>query len=587
MPVQVSSSAKVPLDMPAESGVESDVRNVLAKMDQLKQKKTPWLDQYQLLGEFIHMRKQEFQSQHTVGEFLTRDIFDATGPKAAKTAASMLVAMLWPNTRNRINFEPPTSLEGTAEEKEYYERATNILLDVMDDPKAGFALATDEYMLDEVVFGTAGVEIVKDKKTKVRYTPWGVTNMYIDEGVHHEIDTIYIEMETNNQFLVKTYGIDAVSTKVREAFERGEYDGKQMLIMAIEPRISRVLGKAGNKNLPFQSIHIEKEAKHKLKESGFSEMPIIVGRLIKLLGEVYARSLAMDAVPDILELNTLWESTTIAIEKSMDPALGVYSDGVLGGGEIDTSAGAISVFNPSDQAKDRSPIFELHQIGEFRQIIGLLEHLKESISDHFLIDRLLDFNNETRMTATETNIRDRDRNATLHMVLNGQIARYFTPCIERTFNLLLEDGHMGVMPNSEAAQEPGAFVIPETIAKLITSGQDVYKIKYTTPATRIMQAEEVGGILETLDVVERLVNIGMEDTVDNLDGDEIVNIISRITGSPPKILRALGKVKKMRDERDAAAAEQAEMEQAQAVTEGMRNVGQSGLVPLDQQGPPQ
>jgi len=582
MPVQVSSTSQVPINDHPQTGPEAIVRNTLAKMDQLKQKKTPWDDQYQLLGEFIHMRKQEFQSQHTVGEFLTRDIFDSSGPKAAKTSASMLVAQLWPQTKNRISLNPPRTLEGTQEEKEFYERVTEILLEVMDDPKAGFGLATDEYMLDQVVFGTSGVEIVPDKDTKVRYTPWGVTHMYIDEGRNGEVDTIYIEVETNTQKLVKDYGIDAVSEKVRKEFNEGKYDTKHTLVMAIEPRITKVQpGKKGNKALPFSSVHVEKEAKHLLKESGFSELPIVVGRLTKLLGEVYARSLGMDAIPDILESNAIWESVTIAIEKSLDPPLGVYSDGVLGGGEIDTSAGAINVFNPSDQAKDRSPIFQLFTIGEFKQVVQLIQSLKETISDHFLIDRLLDFNNETRMTATETNIRDRDRNATLHSILNRQITSYFTPSVERTFNILLADGHLGVLSDTEEAQLPGALIIPDTVAELMASGQDVYDIEYTTPATRIMQAEEVAGILDTVSLVGQFVELGRPDALDNIDIDEIINIVARTTGSPPKILQAKAKVKDERAARAQAEQQAMQQEQMQALTDGMRNVGQSGLVPTE------
>ena len=79
-----------------------------------------------------------------------------------------------------------------------------------------------------------------------------------------------------------------------------------------------------------------------------------------------------------------------------------------------------------------------------------------------MIDRLLDFNNETRMTATETNIRDRDRNATLQSILSRQISSYFTPIIERTFNLLLSDGHLGVLPGTPEAQLPGSSDPPRS-----------------------------------------------------------------------------------------------------------------------------
>lgn len=578
MPQSVNNSGTV--KDPALTGDEATVQNVLNRESQMERKKLPWNSQFQLVGEFVHLRKQEFQSEHTVGEFLTRDIFDPSAVKASRTAASTLLSLLWPMTTNRIKLTPPDSLEGTDEEKKYYEKVTKILLRVMDNPKGNFGIATGEYMLDQVDFGTSGVEIVKDKKTKVRYVPWGVKHMSIEEGANDEVDTVYLSVKMTVQKLVKTYGIDKVSKKTREEFNNSQYDIEKKVIIAIEPRITGVIGKKGNKNMPFASAHVEKEAKHLLKESGFEEMPIKVTRFTKLLGEVYGRSLAMDAMPDILQSNVVWETTVMAIEKSMDPALGMYSDGVLGGGDIDTSAGALVVFNPSDQAKDRQPIFQIQTIGEFKQVAALLETLNERISDHFLIDRLLDFNNESEMTATEATLRDRMRSATLGQIFNRQIASYFTPAIERTFNILLAEDHLGVVAGSDA-DDGKKLIIPESIAELMASGEEVFDIQYFTPAMRIMQAEEAEGILRTADLVEKFVTMGFEDALDTLDIDVAIDTYSRIVGSPSEMLTALADRKKERDGRRERAAAEEELAQAQAVTESMRNAGQSGLVPTE------
>ena len=580
MPQSINNNQ--PAKDPQYSGSQAVVENSLRRAEQLKRKKDPWLDQFQLVGEFVHMRKQEFQSEHTAGEFLTRDIFDPAAPKAAHTAASTLISLLWPMTTNRIQMTAPDTLEGTDEEKKYYEKVTKILLKVLDDPKANFGIATSEYMLDQVTFGTSGVEIAKDKKTKVRFKPWGVKHMSIEEGENDEVDTIYIQVKFTVQKIVKTYGIDNVSEKTREEFNQAQYDVEKDILIAIEPRITgmQTSGKEGNKGKPFSSVHIEMKAKHLLKESGFDEMPIKVARFSKLIGEIYGRSLAMHGMPDILQSNVVWESATVAIEKSMDPALGVYSDGVLGGGEIDTSAGAINVFNPSDQAKDRAPIFQLHQLGEFKQIVALLQDLSERISDHFLIDRLLDFNNESRMTATEATLRDRMRSSTLGQIFNRQIASYFTPTIERTFNLLLAGGHLGAIPGSEEAEDSN-FVIPESIADLMVSGEDVFDLTYFTPAMRIMQAEEAEGILRQAELAGTYAEIGLTDALDCIDVDEGMDKYSKIVGAPSENSTSRVARKKKRDGREAQMQQEAEAEQARSVTEGMRNVGQSGLVPTE------
>jgi len=578
MPITIKSGEAVPVNAPPEAeGVLKIVTNSLSRNDQLKKRKIPWEDQWQLVGEFIHMMKQEFQSQHTVGEFLTREIFDSTGPKAAKTAASTLISMLWPQTKNRMKMLPPHLLKGTDAEKEYYEFMTRTVLQVMDDPKSGFNLATDEYMLDQVTFGTSGVEIVSDPETKVRYTPWGVRHMAIDEGQNGIVDTIYIEVMRSNQRLVKDYGIENVSQKTREEFNDGKLDLEKKLLIAIEPRITKIQGKAGNKNKPFSSLTIEIEAKHLIKESGFDEMPIKVTRFVKLLGEVYGRSLAMDALPVILERNTTKEATIVAVEKSLDPPLGMYSDGGLGGGEVDTSAGAINVFNPADQAKDRQPIFELFTVGEFGPISSLLKDQAEEISNHFLIDRLLDFNNETRMTATETTLRDRMRSATLGQIFNRQMAEYFIPSIERTVNVLRADNRLGVRKDSP---EDNGFrpIIPDTVVALMDSGEDVFTLEFFTPAKRIMQSEEAEGILRAVELAERFVGMDEREILDNIDPDITFERYSDIIGAPSEMRRSKEAIKKRRADRLQDQNDARSQENIAAQSEAMRNAGQSGLM---------
>lgn len=575
MPTSISTN--VPLVNPNLTGEEALVHHTINNADRLKSRKEPWNDQYQLLGEFIHMRKQEFQSEHTAGEFLTREIFDPAGPKAAKTAASTLTSLLWPQTKNRIKLTPPDTLEGRTDEKEYYEFVTKQIMKVFDDPKANFGIATDEYMLDQVVFGTSGVDAVADEETKVRFTPWGVKHISIDEGKDGKVDTVYIEREMRLQQLAKEYGLDKLSAKSQEEFKNGKVDTEKCLLIAIEPRSEELQKRKGNKGKPFSALHIEKGEKHLINESGFNEMPMKVTRFTKLIGEVYGRSLGMDALPDILQSNAVWESTTVAIEKSLDPPLGVYSDGVLGGGEIDTSAGAINVFNPSDQAKDRQPIFPLFTVGEFKQIVALLQDLNERISDHFLIDRLLDFNNETRMTATETAIRDRMRSATLGQVLNRQIASYFTPMIERVFNILLEKDHLGV-PENSAKNDGTRRVIPKTITTLMKEGEDVFDINYFTPAMRIMQAEEAEGILRQAELAGTYAQIGLTDALDTIEVDANMDIYSNIVGAPSEGMTSKQERKQVRDERKASVKQSEEAEQGKALSEGIRNIGQSGLV---------
>lgn len=54
------------------------VSRAVTRNDQLKREKTVWNEHWQLLGEYIHMRKQNFTSTQQDGDFLSKELFDNT-----------------------------------------------------------------------------------------------------------------------------------------------------------------------------------------------------------------------------------------------------------------------------------------------------------------------------------------------------------------------------------------------------------------------------------------------------------------------------------------------------------------------------
>ncbi|GAJ24327.1 unnamed protein product, partial [marine sediment metagenome] len=196
---------------------------------------------------------------------------------------------------------------------------------------AGLTVALTEYMKDQGSFGTSGIATFENPKgpLPIRYKAWDVKTMNIDENQDGFVDTIYNEIELNPRKAVLEYGINNVSAKTRDLFNSGKTAAIKIL-HAIEPRLDADPLKFGNKDMPIASIHIEVVGEKILRESGFEEMPVLVSRFSKALGEIYGRSPGMAALSDIIELNAIWEAVTLAIEKNLDPPLGVLSDSDLG-----------------------------------------------------------------------------------------------------------------------------------------------------------------------------------------------------------------------------------------------------------------
>lgn len=553
-----------------------------ARLKQMESEKQLWLDHFQLIGEFIMTRKQSFTTVHTPGEFLTRELFDNTAQYTNNQMASAILGAMWPNGARSIRINPPDGFSDTKEIRKYYAFVTKQLIKHMDNPKAGLMLALTEYFVDQGAFGTSGVGTFEndDKITPLYYKAWDVKTMHIDEGATGFVDTIYNVVEMTIRIAAKTYGLENLSATSQEAFGNSKkIDDKIVIVHAIEPRMKRNPNKFGSRDKPWGSLHYEKKTGKILKESGFDEMPVAVGRMMKATGEKYGRSPGMLALPDIIELNAIWESVMVASEKELDPPLAVLDDGRLGGGDIDTSAGAINVLNVSGRINTGNPIFPLFTVKEFKGALGLIEKLVQSITQAFFIDRLLDLNNEREMTAFETSVRDRIRGESLSSLFIRQEVELFTPVIERTFNILLKKDLLGVQRDTDAEKkiiDAGLTptYIPDAVVKLMASGENAYDIQYISPAKRIMQSEEVKGIFTTFDFA--VANAGIAaDMIDNLDTDAAIKRLSMLTGMSEDMVNSLETVKALRKARSIALAKQQDLEQLKMGSEAFGNIAQA------------
>jgi hypothetical protein len=503
--------------------------------------------------------------------------------------ASALIGSLWQNGAQSIQIIPARGMSDDEENKKYFDFLTDELVSIMDAPRAGLAVALDEYMHDQGSMGTSGVGVFlnEDSRTKknvpIVYKAWDIKTMTIAEDQFGFVDTVYNLEEITIAKAVQKFGLENLSLRSRELFNStGGFKEKIKVLHAIEPRLDGDPTKFGNKDMPFASIHIELSSGTNtgkiLRESGFDSMPIFVSRFIKVLGEVYGRSSGMAALPDAIELNAIWEAVMVAIEKQLDPPLGILNDGDLTP-VIDTSAGALNVFNVSGRMGSREPIFPLFTVGELKSIDKLIEKLTESISNHFYLDRLLDLNNDTRMTLGEAQIRNELRAASLGSIYSRQISEMFVPMIDRSVALLYQLGRLGVVANSVqhtrlALQGITPVIMPAEVAQRISEGRDFFKIKFISPAVRSMQAEEIQGILGTTAYALQAIQLN-EAGRDVIDVDASIKRIAELTGASIKTINSLQAIEDLREAQKLNVEKQLQLDNAVKESQIANNMAQA------------
>ena len=552
--------------MPAKK--QSRIKTLKDRYNALHTEKGKWLAMYELIGEYVFCRKQHFQSSAQPGEFLTENLYSNVAPNSNQTMASAMIGNLWPNGARSVRLTRPRNIPDNKENKDYYDEITNIFTDILDTPETGTATMMQEYMLDQGAFGISGAKIKKtgDLTDPLRISAMNAKHFLIDEDKDGFIDTIFVDYEWAAKKIVDEYGLENVSIRIKEAHERNDILTKFRIIHVIEPRKNAPLIPKSNKQYPFASIHFEFNSEKILREGGFLNMPIIIARFLKALGEKQGRSPAMFAMPAIMRLNVVWELLMRAGEKKLDPPLYLLDNGSLGGDTIDTSPRGITVFNVSGMG-EKAPVGTLFDVGLLQDIFPIAESLTNDITKAFFIDRLMDLNNESKMTLGEAQIRDRIRGEGLNSVFKRQEAEFFSPFVSTTFNMLLEEGLLGVVRGSENEQrilEAGLvpLYIPADVVKAMSRGQKVYNIKYISPASRIMRTEELQGVVQALDIT-----IGaapsFPEMADNYDPDKLVKKLNELSGVDEEILRDTKTIKTLRAARAEMQKQQMQIEQAQ------------------------
>lgn len=530
-----------------------------------KARKKRWLNLWQWIGEFIHMVKRDFtENTYTEGEFMLDRIFDSTGPKANRKMASALLGMLWQGGAKSIRINPSNYVPESDEVKEYFDFFNAQVNRALDDPLNGMALALEEYMVDQGAFGTSGVSCFDGDESSLVFNCWGVDEITIEEGKNGHVRTVYREYDAKVLGAVEEFGLENLSEKVQKQYKDGNVAENVRILHVIAPK-SKLEDQSDGKT--YHGLYIEMDAKKTIKQDGFFEMPVIISRFMKRRNEVYGRSPGMEALPDILELNATKEARISAIEKSLDPPLGVFDDSILGNEEIDTSAGGLSVFATSGRLQNQNPVFPIFTVETIREADKSIEDLMSSINEHFYIDRLLDFNNQTEMTLGEAQMRNQIRAEGLGSLFNRQQTELFVPLINRAVAVLWRSGHLGVMRGTEEesivfARGGEPIYVPEEIAKLILEGKDFYEIEFVTPAARMMEAAEAQAIMRAWEFAVFAGNTHPE-IFDMLDPDKSLEILSRLIGAPSSILKSNEVVEQIREVRAQKQQAQEQMAMAQ------------------------
>lgn len=293
----------------------------------LRLARQPWWEHWRELADFYLPRRYVWlQSPQEATRVKTKNpfILDATGTTAARTLASGMMNGITSPAR------PWFRLRVTGAQDEL-DHASRVWLDEVGKrmmlimQESNFYRAMAELYLDLVVFGTGAIMIYEDDQSVIHcYNP-ALGEYYLAQDSRLRVNTFAREFTYSVQQCVELFGLENVSQTVKDAYgQKGAALQRPVKIMQlIEPNDQREAGITAA--FPFRQYYWEESATGSAQEAnvldlrGFYDFPVIAPRWELLANDAYGSSPAMDALPDVIQLQVETKLKAQGLDKMVKP----------------------------------------------------------------------------------------------------------------------------------------------------------------------------------------------------------------------------------------------------------------------------
>jgi len=518
-------------------------KTLLKRFDRLKSNRQNWESHWQEVADYMQPRKADVTKTRSKGDKRTELIFDSSPLQAVELLAASLHGMLTnpATTWFSLKFKG-AEMQDDDDAKAWLEEATEVMYTAFN--RSNFQQEIFELYHDLITFGTAAMFVEEDEEDVLKFSTRHINEMYISENDKGKIDTIFRKFKLTARAAIQKFGAN-VSDNIVTVNRKDPYEEIEIL-HAIYPRSDFNPKKKDKANMPFESVYLEAGTGDELSVSGFKEFPFVVPRYLKASHEIYGRSPAMTALPDVKMLNEMSKTTIKSAQKQVDPPLLVPDDGFLL--PVRTVPGGLNFYRSG--TRDR---IEPLNIGANTPLgLNMEEQRRDSIRNAFYVNQL-QMQNGPQMTATEVIQRNEEKMRLLGPVLGRLQSELLKPLIDRAFALILRKNLFPPAPE-------------------FLSGQDI-EIEYVSPLAKAQKSTELQSIMRGIEILGSLANVA--PVFDHVNMDKLVKHLMDVVGVPQKVLKPSSEVQA---ERQAAQEQQAQQEQMQQ----MQQVAQAGgqIAPL-------
>lgn len=477
------------------------------RYDGLKAARATFESHWQEIAENIFPRRADFNVQRATGDKRTQKIIDSTGTQGLELLAAGLHGMA-SNPAARW-FSLKTDDDKLNEDdtiREWLSQVEDIIFSRLHSPRSSITTHLHELYLDYAGFGTGVMFVGVSKSDDLLFQTRFLGECVIDENAEGMVDTVIRCFKMTVRQMIQRWGKDKVSSDTSKKYDDGKLDDHVDILHAVFPREDRDPLKVTADNMPWASIYLEKKAKHELQNGGFEEFPYAVPRWYKVAGEIYGRSPAMTALPDVKMLQEMAKTTIKAAQKIVDPPLLVPDDGMLG--PVRTVPGGLNFFRGERQ------ITPLVTNANIPISLEMMQDLRNRILTTFFADQLQMVGNAD-MTATEVMQRTEERMRLLGPILGRMESELLGPIISRVFGILARQGALPDQPQELDGRE--------------------FRIEYVSPIALAQRGQKVERAVQMLTIAGQMAAFD-PNVMARFDGDNFLPWIASELGVDPELV---------------------------------------------------
>jgi hypothetical protein len=388
---------------------------------------------------------------------------------------------------------------------------------------------------DLVVFGTAPVIIYEDEKDLLRcYNPC-VGEYYLSSGSTMRVDGLYRQFVMTISQIVDFFGVENCPPDIQKMWQAkgSSLETERIVAHSIEPNYA--IGDTDAGKVPGKFAWREiywlfgASSQQPLSIRGFVDQPFTSARWSTQSNDAYGRSVGMDVLPDVIQLQVETMRKAEAIEKQVRPPL--IADMQLKNQPSSILPGHVTYVQNLGPASGMRPIYDVNP--DINAMMLDLSAIQARIKQGFFNDviLMLSSNPVTNRTAYETAQLMQERLQVLGPVIENIIGESLKPKLKRIF---------GIMQRKNLLPPP-----PESMKDIAID------VEFISMLALAQKASATGGLERLAAIIGNMVAV-FPEAKDNLNVDKYISTMSQLLDNPESILHSADELENMRQAQAAA-----------------------------------